>query len=415
MKICVSTVGSDGDIQPYLALAKALSQRGHEILFHAADHYKARIEKHGLRFHLLSEWDPTAAAELGVKMLSTRNPLKHMQLLYDTLGPEFLKCLPRSQDAVSQVDLVINHVINTTVTVAAEAQKKPIISGHLFPNVIPSPKISPMGGAGNPILNRALWWLVSFGLRRTTDGTINKVFEAAGLPPGRDHLTHRLHSPLLNLIALSPRLLAKDHGLSDRYKITGYWYLDEPDYTPEPSLEKFLSEGEPPVLVTFGSMTGMDVDKQNQILLEGIKRSGKRAIFQSGWAGFGAGELPPQVLKIGVVPHSWLLPRVGGIIHHGGAGTTGASFRAGIPQGIVWHLGDQSSWGKQSESLGVGLPTIWYQKLSPEWVERAVNRLTGDQSLKQKAKQLGEEIRSERGLEEAVRLIEEVGAKHVSR
>ena len=85
MKICISTLGSDGDIQPYLALAKALSAAGHEILFHTMDHYRARVEKLGLRFHLMSEWDPLSAAELGRQMLATRNPAKHIQLLYDTL------------------------------------------------------------------------------------------------------------------------------------------------------------------------------------------------------------------------------------------------------------------------------------------------------------------------------------------
>ena len=283
-----------------------------------------------------------------------------------------------------------------------------MISGHLFHNVIPTSQQSPLGTPGHPLSNRMMWWLLGVMLRRYTDDTINRVFIESGLPPERDQQLKGLHSSLLNLIAISPRLLPKNTGWPAHYRTTGYWFLDEPEYTPEASLKDFLEAGEPPVLITFGSMTGMDVAQQNKTLLEGVIRSGKRAIFQAGWAGFGEGELPSQIHRVGVVPHSWLLPKVAGIMHHGGAGTTAASFRAGIPQGIVWHLGDQSSWGEQTKTLGVGLSPLWYKKLSAAWVEKAVRSFTEDRALQQKAKALGAEIRQEDGVADAVRAIEEV-------
>jgi sterol 3beta-glucosyltransferase len=409
MKICIATFGSDGDIQPYLALGKALKASGHEITFHTLDRYQPRVEQLGMRFHLMGKWNPTESSDLGRKMLATRNPAKHIELLYDTLLPHFLAAVPLAEEVVAESDLVVNHVITASIAAAAAKQKKPLVCGHLFPNVIPSPKLSPLGGEASGLKNWVLWGLLRRLLRRATDEKLNRVFAAAGAPSRRDLMLEGLHSSLLNLIAMSPRLLPKETGWPSHYHVTGYWFLEEPDYVPDAALERFLGAGEPPVLVTFGSMSGMDVDKQNRILLEGFALAKQRVIIQSGWAGFGEGQLPDEVHRVGFVPHSWLLTRVRGLIHHGGAGTTAAGLRAGIPQAIVWHLGDQSSWGKQVASLGVGVDPIWYGKLTPRWVAAAIRRLTEDAELAKNARGLGAGIRSENGTAEAVRLIESVG------
>ena len=101
-------------------------------------------------------------------------------------------------------------------------------------------------------------------------------------------------------------------------------------------------------------MTGRNPQKMNEIVLEAVQMSGQRAILLSGWAGLGEMQLPKSVLQLPAAPHSWLFPQMAAVVHHGGAGTTAAGLRAGIPSILVPHFADQPFWGQRIAALGVG-------------------------------------------------------------
>ena len=116
----------------------------------------------------------------------------------------------------------------------------------------------------------------------------------------------------------------------------------------------FLAAGPPPVYVGFGSMTPDRAEPLTAVALEALARTGQRGVLLSGWGSFGAGKLPPTVIAVRDVPHEWLLPQMRAVVHHGGAGTTGAALRAGVPS-IVLPLGfDQPYWAARVTALGVG-------------------------------------------------------------
>jgi sterol 3beta-glucosyltransferase len=121
--------------------------------------------------------------------------------------------------------------------------------------------------------------------------------------------------------------------------------------------------------------------------------------------GLGHGSLPASVLAVDYIPHDWLFPKAACIVHHGGAGTTAAALRAGKPQVVVWHLGDQQSWGKLLHRRGVAPAAIHHHALTPERLSRALID-AADPRREKRGSLIGEQIRSEDGLGEAVRAIE---------
>jgi UDP:flavonoid glycosyltransferase YjiC (YdhE family) len=137
-----------------------------------------------------------------------------------------------------------------------------------------------------------------------------------------------------------------------------------------------------------------------------VERAGGRAIIQGWEVGLGQLELPPSIYAAGSLPHGWLLPRCAGIVHHGGYGTTAAGLRAGLPALVIPHIADQFYWGQQVYDLGVGPKPVRHTELDEDRLVAALQELVGNEGLRQKASQIGEQIRTEQGVEEAVRLIE---------
>ena len=129
--------------------------------------------------------------------------------------------------------------------------------------------------------------------------------------------------------------------------VTGYWTLPlERDWRPPPALERFLDAGPPPVYIGFGSMTPHRAERLTAVMLEALALSEQRGILLSGWGELGSGTLPDTAFAVRDVPHEWLFPRMRAIVHHGGAGTTGAALRAGVPS-VVTPLGfDQLVLGR---------------------------------------------------------------------
>jgi UDP:flavonoid glycosyltransferase YjiC (YdhE family) len=174
-------------------------------------------------------------------------------------------------------------------------------------------------------------------------------------------------------------------------------------------LVTFLESGDPPRLITLGAMSlGADDAYENaSLFVEAVRRAGVRAIIQGWDAGIRRLALPPTIYAAGSLPHTWLLPRCAGIVHHGGFGTTSAGLRAGIPSLIIPHLVDQFYWGRRVHELGVGLKPIQRAKLDAEALAVALQGLTRSADRRAAAARLGEQIRAEDGVANAVRLIEE--------
>jgi sterol 3beta-glucosyltransferase len=213
---------------------------------------------------------------------------------------------------------------------------------------------------------------------------------------------------MLTLMGYSPHVVPHPADWPAHFHTTGYWFLDEEErWQPPAGLVDFLAAGEPPVSIGFGSMTGRDPRRLTEIVAGAVAQSGLRAVLLSGWAGLGELALPDTIYCLPGAPHSWLFPRVAAVVHHGGAGTTAAGLRAGVPSLIIPHFADQPFWGRRVHALGAGPQPIPRPKLTVDNLAAALRELVAGTGLRRQAHALARKIAQEDGVATAVHLLDQ--------
>jgi UDP:flavonoid glycosyltransferase YjiC (YdhE family) len=211
------------------------------------------------------------------------------------------------------------------------------------------------------------------------------------------------------LYGLSPYVIPKPKDWSEDIHLTGFWFLDgEAAWDPPPDLLAFLSDGPKPVYIGFGSMGQQDPQATLELILKVLDMSDQRAIIAGGWGGFEVEALPATIYILPSAPHSWLFQQVSAVVHHGGAGTTAAGLRAGVPSLVIPFFGDQPFWGKRIAMLGVGPSPIPRKRLTSEEFAVSLSQLVNHQTFKENAQALGRQIRSENGVARAIEIIESI-------
>ena len=164
--------------------------------------------------------------------------------------------------------------------------------------------------------------------------------------------------------------------------------------------------GAPPVYIGFGSIgNDSSAAKTTEIVVDALKLSGQRGILATGWKGMSKiDNISKDIFILESAPHSWLFPKMAAVANHGGAGTTAAGLRAGIPSIVIPHSNDQFAWGRRVYELGVGSKPIPRKKLTAEKLSDAI-KLVLTKEIKDKAKNLGMKIQSENGAATAAMII----------
>jgi sterol 3beta-glucosyltransferase len=198
--------------------------------------------------------------------------------------------------------------------------------------------------------------------------------------------------------------------------VTGQWFLPQSaDFEPPADLVRFLSAGEPPVAVGFGSISGRTPERTTQAVMQALVMAGCRAVIVGGWGGLAAVQNSERVHYVRSVPYDWLLPRVAAVVHHGGAGSTGETLRAGKPAVVCPFFGDQAFWGRRVAAVGAGPEPIPQRQLTPESLAGALRVVLADPGMRRRAEELGARVRAEEGVKAAVSVIQrELGARQAA-
>lgn len=408
MNITILTFGSRGDVQPFLPLSLGLMSRGHKVILAPPARFQSLVEEHGITFFPLAGDPEELSRRLNDAGYNFFKLLKELMSHAVDIGAEMM-C--QTDEACRDADLII-HTFAHAVGAHTLAREKNIPDVHIqtFPMFTPTgdyPNIS-LPNFGNRFLNR-LTHTVSLRITELTSSLgFEQVRRRAGLPkrklysPFKDSPPH-LRTPIL--CAWSPSLIPPSRDWSPRVHVTGYYFLPRNDaYTPPKELKEFLEAGSQPVCISFGSMVNNDAEKIDAIIRESLKQTNNRGIILSGW-GSAKRESTSDLLYLESAPHDWLLPKCKLLIHHGGAGTTSAALCAGVPQVVVPFMADQPFWGSRVHAIGVAPKPMRVSQLS---VEKMVSAIVEAESkaVLEHAQMMGQEIRSEEGVANAVRLIE---------
>ena len=389
-----------------LALATALRRAGHEVLLAATPTFASEASALGVPFAPVG-MDFQALLARYRSELDPRRPWNAIRLM-NRLMPEGIRAEWASlRPLVHGPELVVAAGAALTARSAAEAARVPFRYVAYTPQVLLSawhpPVMLPITGTPR-WLNRLGWWGIRALYDRILLPTLNALHHAEGLPPVRCAIRHVFSpDPAISLLAADPEVAPVPPDLS--VPQVGAFHLEDPRPLPA-EVERFLSEGEPPVYLGFGSMPDTEPERTSQLLAEAARRAGCRALLSSGWAGLGTGNLGSHVQVVGPLSHGALFPRLAGIVHHGGAGTTAASTRAGVPQVVVPHMVDQFMNAHYVCTAGLGL-SLSRKDLGVERLASALVRLREDSALRARAAQVGERIRARDSLSAAVALLEQ--------
>jgi sterol 3beta-glucosyltransferase len=399
MKVAIPTIGSRGDVQPFIALAQGLTRAGHEVTLATHPPMRSLVESYGTSFRPIGP-NIDFAHEAALIRENSRNHItaliRTMRLSFDILKRSHHDILNLCREA----DLVVVSAQSAAGKNEADLLNLPYLSVTLMPWAIP------WNDPERPLLKRVAYHLIDEFVQLATTRPLNQIRKEQGLSPiGREGFT----SLRMNLIPVSPAVYAPNPNWDSRHHVTGYWFIEEVSgWQPSSDLLSFLDAGEPPVAIRLGSMGYGESNKKEilHLVVDAIQQSGQRGILQ-GWGTWNDQmSLPSTILTTGTLPHNWLFPRCAAVVHHGGYGTTAACLRAGRPALVIPHIADQFYWAKIVHDLGVGPKPVPQSKLTRADLVGSIDELINSDTMLQTATSLGNQIRSETGVQDAVNYIQ---------
>lgn len=414
MNITIFTIGSRGDVQPYVSLGCRLQEAGHTVSIATYGFYRQFIEAYGLRIRPFPG-NPQELMSSSIArewVASQQNPVRFIRA-FIALTKSQLEPMFTSASICEDTDLIVYSDLGVVGYHVAEYLGIPSISTHLQPfgltrefPAVGSPPWLRLGGTYNRI-SHLLTGQVMWQPFRASVNEWRR--EQLSLPPvpfwGPYRRLRRQQQPVLS--AFSATVVPKPADWTSRHRITGYWFLPPPPgWTPPQTLLDFLAAGPAPVYIGFGSMFDGDPIALTELVLSAVQRAGVRVVLSSGWGSLVAGNLPDDVYMVSSVPHEWLFPQMAAVAHHGGAGTTAAGLRAGVPSAVIPYFADQHFWGNRIYGLGVGPRPVARRRLTVDRLTAVLHQVTQNVQIRKRAANVGRKIRAEDGPGVALSLIE---------
>ncbi|ORY29024.1 hypothetical protein BCR39DRAFT_559323 [Naematelia encephala] len=431
MRITCLTIGSRGDVQPYIALCKGLQAEGHHTKIATHGEYKDWVEGHGIEFASVGG-DPAELMQMCVDngMFTVSFLKEGLQKFRGWLDD----LLNSSWEACQNSDLLIEspsamggiHVAEALRIPYFRAFTMPWTRTRAYPHAFAVPEHK-RGGSYNymtyTMFDQVFWRAISGQINRWRKHVLG--IDSTNFDKLEQHKVPFLYN-------FSPNVVPPPLDWTEWIHVTGYWFLENADdsaakdkekkWTPPEGLVDFIdgahAKGKKVVYIGFGSIVVSDPEEMTRCVVDAVIDSGVCAILSKGWSDRGSkgkadkeekdGEgadgikYPAEIFSIDSIDHSWLFPRIDAACHHGGAGTSGASLRAGIPTIIKPFFGDQAFWAERVESLNVGSAV---RKLTAESLAEALRKATTDEKQIAKAKVVGEMIRKENGVKKAIEAI----------
>ncbi|EST05648.1 Glycosyl transferase, family 28 [Kalmanozyma brasiliensis GHG001] len=451
MRIYCLTIGSRGDVQPYIALCKALKEHGHTPVIVSHPEYRGWVEGHGIEYRGVGG-DPAALMKLSVehRIFSPaffKESIGKFRVWLDELLRE---CWEECQGA----DLLIEspstmagiHVAEGLGIPYFRAFTMPWTKTSAYPQAFSVPAMD-MGSSYNSssytLFDQIMWV--------ATSGQINR-WRKHMVGIGATDMSKMDADSVPFIYNFSPAVVPMPNDWGDRVKISGYWFLDNPDsnWSPPQEMSDFLErakkDGKKIAYIGFGSITIENAEEVSANIMKAVREADVRAIVAKGWSGRGGSkpkkkkqpkrsnscrpamqhktsavsshtesedtgteeehepeiEIPDDVFVVDSVPHDWLFPQIDIAMHHGGAGTTGASLRAGLVTLIKPFFGDQFFWANRVQKLGAGAKV---NGLSVHDLSDALKSAASDRVMVEKAQGVGEKIRSEDGVATAIEFL----------
>lgn len=385
------TIGSHGDVHPFVGVGRALTARGHTVRMLVNPHFRPMVERAGLTAIDLGKTDDYARIiKDPLVWHPSKGPARIMQYTIETFEPVYKASLEHASDATT----IVTSSLGVAALCAGETHGRKVVSAHLAPICVRSverlPRLAmPFDLNKLPLFMRKKFWdgADRWFIDPPIAPAFNRFRAGIGLKPVRQVFGVYWHAPGKSL-GLWPEWFApRCSDWPAQFASTDFPLYDESDHhEADPALDAFLGAGDPPIAFTPGSamVHGREFFKT---AVEACGRIGRRAMLLTRHGEQIPHPLPPHALHVPYAPFGDLLPRVGAIVHHGGIGTTAQALRAGVPQLFMPMSHDQPDNAAAVKRLGCG-DWVWPRKFTPKRVARALDQLLGDPQVTRAAKQI---------------------------
>jgi sterol 3beta-glucosyltransferase len=411
MRLAILTAGSQGDVQPYVALGAGLRDAGFTVRVATHAGFRDLVESRGLEFapvahpaEVMTD-DPRWQALQQTGDTAARFVSRTARLV-QLIQPLLTRMLDDYWAACQGADAILSSIAGIGGPQQAAALDVPHCWALVQP-MSPTREYSHFMAPARPSLpgwlnfrthvvaERVHWRIFRTAVNRWAATNLGGTSTPKPKPGGL--FGSRAGSIVYGM---SPTLVPRPSDWSPNIAQFGHWFLDAPTDEALPrELEEFLGAGPPPLFVHTERIGVAPSDEFVAMIVRTLRRSRLRGLL----SGLSPDDrLPDSVLAVESVPFSRLFPHVLAVVHHGGAGTTATALRAGVPSFGVPGFFDQRFWSARVAALGAGPRPVPARRLTEARLQSAVAQLVGDASLGERAAMVGHRLRHERGVEEAV-------------
>ena len=409
--VVIFAIGTQGDVRPCVALGQGLRRAGYPVRMATSENFAGLVRGAGLEFFPLTA-DFQAMLDSDRKIADHAMNLREIARIfrerYTSWAANWVgEGLAAADGAglligVSNAILLAKALSEALEIPFAIARLQPMTRSKTLPPVMfPCSRrktSATVSLAAYALIFKMLWGV----MRPAINGVVRPALGLRGYPWYGPYFRDLHRAKAIN--GFSEQVLPRPADWPESCQVTGYWFLDQPQWTPPEALSRFLTAGTKPVYIGFGSMVTSDSAAFTATVIEAVRKSGRRAVLATGWGAMDGADGPQdeQIYFLRSAPHDGLFPLMSAAVHHGGAGTTAAAVRAGIPSVVVPFFGDQPFWAYCLQLRGVAPPALRRESVTSDHLAAAL-AATQRPAMTHAAAELGLAVRAEDGVGEAVR------------
>jgi len=417
-RIVITTFGSTGDLNPFVALGLALRSNGHDVLFAVEANFEQRVSSLGFPVRVLTGDQAEALGPYSHQIFNSDQPLTSLKLLVDRyILPTLPSKVAELREICQEADLLISVASQFAASIVAEMLQIPWISVILTPSTLPSASIAaqptrvPLPASLQRSSNRISWFLGGIFLRRIVDKPVNQLRRALHVPPRSNLMWTGNLSPRFTALAVSSALVPRPEDWPEYVQTTGFCFWDgSEDWQFSETLKAFLHGGKPVVAVTAGTVAPGEralFVPYYQTSIESILACGARAVLINAPEMSVSPEQREDVLHIPFAPFSQVFPACAAVIHHGGIGTIAQCLRAGVPSLVVPGGMDQPFNAAQVMQRKAGL-WIPRKRYTVRRAEQALRALLFTPTYQEQARKIQARIMQEDGVAALCDAVEQI-------
>lgn len=416
-KIVIATLGSYGDINPYIPIALELKARGRRAVIATSEHYRSAVESEGLEFYPVRPDIKIGDVEIYRDIMDSRRGSE--RVIKQHVMPFIRESYEDFEKACADADLILSHVITYYAPILAEKKNIRWLSTVLAPMVFfsaydppvlaPIPQLSALRSLG-PKLNGPVLKLLKL-VSRNWSRPARDLRAALGIPSEKDPLFEGQHSPYGVLALFSKCFAEAQPDWPDKTLICGFPFHDHDigGKAPDPRLAEFLKRGDPPIAFTLGSSAVHIPGDFYGIAAQASRALGRRAVLVAGSEAenLNAAHKSDSLLAVPTAPYHWLFAQCCAIVHQGGVGTTAQALRSGKPELVVPFAHDQFDNADRVQRLGAGR-VLHLSHLSEKSLEALLREILDQPGCAAAAQAAAATVRSERAASAACDIIDSV-------